>query len=969
VAVVGIALASAGVAQTTAKGVSPGTFGYKLHDTVPLLVKAGSLPQFQRTVDTAKLSGISSTSQAGAHADTSVTWVVTVPGGSAAVLDGTEVPSNILVKAPPGIFTNFDAVPSCSFNEFDSTIAKDPTGGCRSDSQVGVISALFGGALPDRTYPLYKLVTEPGELATFGYPYELLSERVGVIVNAELRTGSDYGITLARRGTNIPEFVPASFMTFWGVPADSSHDPERWNPEKQNWGASVGTPPVPLMSNASNCNSGILEATLQMSYWSDWNHWLPDDPEDLAYRSFSPEPVGCEKLTFNPSVELSPSVNESDSSSGISMQLNFPRNPNPSGLETPPLKDGELSLPGGMSINPATANGLAACSPEQIGLQGSNFPSPDPIRFSVGVPHCPDASKVGIAVISTPLVEGPVKGEIYVAAPYENPFRSLLALYLVFNGPSFPVIGPSFTIKLAARVAIDPTTGQITVVMNSLPQLPVENVSLKIHGGPRGLVSTPPTCGRATAETRLVPWSAPQSGPPATLESDLEFSAGPTGTPCRQSLTARPFSPKLIVGTRDAVASIPSSFILRVDRADGDQELKTVSVRLPRGLAVNTQGIAYCSEIDIEHAEARDGAGGGIVEQNHPSCPADSKVGSLAIGVGTGSVPLFVKGSVYLAGPYKGAPLSLVAISPALAGGTSEHPLFDLGAVVDRIALMVDPRTAQITARSDQIPRTLSGIPLRINDIRMLIDHSGFIRSPSSCNEMRATADIEGVNGAQATLANRFQLGDCARLGFQPRLQVGLTGGTKRGQHPQLKAVLNTKQNETAIARARLTFPRVELLDQGRLTDVCTKVLFAQSSCPRRSEVGYATVWSPFLGQPLKGPVSLRSSGNGLPDLVLSLEGPVFIEVIGKIRLTSDHRIQITFTNLPDIPLEGLTMTIHGGRGGLLINSRDLCIRAVHLGVRFTAHNGKVKSQRPSGANECTLRTRSSLRLPHGKSR
>jgi hypothetical protein len=951
----GALLASFGTAKASAIGVEPGSFSYKLHETIPLLEVEDWSPEARLFADAKKLLNTLPITQAGAHADATVTWVLKVPGGEGAVRGGSEVTSDIVVKGPLGIFANLNAVPACPLSTFKYTVNVVPELSCDPASQIGVVSALFGGAIPDRTYPIYKVSTLPGALATFGYAYEIGLGRFGVFVNAKLRTNEDYGITLERVGTKLPEFIPASFMTFWGVPADPSYDSERWNRSPFTWGAPAGIPPAPVLANSANCDSEVLEATLRLRYLREEpEHWLPDDPEDPAYRFASPGPVGCDQLTFQPQATLSASTDISDSSSGISLHMEFPQANDPSDLGTPPLKDAEINLPSGISVNPAAANGVAGCDPSQIGFLGADFPLPNPIRFSLGAARCPDASKIGTAVLESPLVEEPVRGDVYLATPYDNPFNSLFALYLVLNGPSVSDLDPNFTIKLAAQVAVDSNTGQISAKIDSLPQLASESIKVRLLGGPAPPVTTPLTCGEEIARVRLVPWSAPESGPPALVESPMIFNSGSSGVPCLQSASSRPFSPALAIRTRNASASAYSPVILHVSKPQGDQGLSALNIRLPRGLTANLKGVTYCSPAGIAQAEARDAAGEGLIEQTHASCPADSKVGSVLASIGGGSMPLSVPGKVYLAGPYKDAPFSLVVITPALAGGTEDDPLFDLGVIVERVAIRVDPRSGQITIGSEPMPRIFGGVPLRINGLTIRLDRDGFIRNPSNCSELKATADVKGANGGQSRLSARFQVDGCGSLRFRPRIQVKLLGGTSEGQHPKLKAVFNAERNDATLARTRITLPKTERLNFDRLAARCSESLFAQGRCPRRSAVGHATAWSPLFDRPFNGRVYLKSSGHGRPVLALSFEGEVFGEAVAELRVRRDRRVQLAFANLPDIPLDGVKLVLQGGKEGLLTNSRSLCSRPNPFGIRFTSHDGRLRSQRTYGVSKCS---------------
>jgi hypothetical protein len=243
------------------------------------------------------------------------------------------------------------------------------------------------------------------------------------------------------------------------------------------------------------------------------------------------------------------------------------------------------------------------------------------------------------------------------------------------------------------------------------------------------------------------------------------------------------------------------------------------------------------------------------------------------------------------------------------------------------------------------------------------------MRNPSSCREMRTTAEADGASGAQSMLSARFQVDHCSNLSFRPSARVKLLGGTRQGQHPKLQAVLDVKSADAGLARARVTLPKVERLDRARLANVCGEALFTQRGCPKRSIVGNAVAWSPLIGRPLKGHVYLRSSGRGRPVLALSLDGEVFIEATAEIQVRKDHRIQLIFKNLPDIPLDGVKIVLQGGNKGLLTNHWDLCIRPVDVGLRFTSHNGSVKSQRIDSAGRCSGGARLPREHQHGTRR
>ena len=82
----------------------------------------------------------------------------------------------------------------------------------------------------------------------------------------------------------------------------------------------------------------------------------------------------------------------------------------------------------------------------------------------------------------------------------------------------------------------------------------------------------------------------------------------------------------------------------------------------PPGFSATLAGVPYCSDAALAAAAAPRYSG--IAEQQSPSCPPGGLIGTSVAGAGAGTHPVYLPGKVYLAGPYKGAPLS--------AGG--DHP-------------------------------------------------------------------------------------------------------------------------------------------------------------------------------------------------------------------------------------------------------------------------------------------------------
>jgi hypothetical protein len=689
-------------------------------------------------------------------------------------------------------------------------------------------------------------------------------------------------------------------------------------------------------------------ATFQM------NSWTNPDPNAIEDEAVDTQPVvtGCGALTEawvgkgpdpqeeEPSFSFQPTTDQASSPTGANAAVHVPQAglADPNKLATSDLKKTVVTLPQGLSVNPSAASGLQACSEAQVGYKGSGFPMPNPVRFDEAPVSCPEASRIGTVQIESPLVEEELEGTIYLASQEENPFDSLLALYLVVESERF-----GLTLKLPGEVKPDPNTGQLTATFDNNPQLPFEDLTLNFRGGgPRSTLATPETCGHFETTGSLEPWSAENGEALPIHEAGFSVGGG-----CASSDAARPFTPSFEAGTTSTQAGAYAPLVIKVNRKDGEQELRSLDFTLPKGLTGKLAGIPYCPESAIQDAEGKTGK----AEQASASCPAVSQIGRVDTAAGVGTEPIHVAGKVYLGGPYKGAPLSSVVVTPAVAGP------FDLGDVVIRAPLYVDPETTEITAKSDPIPTILKGIPLKVRSVAIELDRSTFTLNPTSCNVMLATASIGGSSGASASPDSRFQVGDCNKLKFKPKLKISLKGATKRTGLPALKAVVTyPKQGAYAnIRRAQVNLPRSEFLEQNNLNKTCTRPVLLEGKCPAKTIYGKAKAWTPLLDKPLEGPVYLVGGyGYKLPALVAELNGQIRVVLKGKVDSGPNKGIRTTFEAVPDAPVSRFELNMKGGPNyGLLINSESLCKEPQRGNARFTAQNGLVDQTKPLVANQC----------------
>jgi hypothetical protein len=848
---------------------------------------------------------------------------------------------NLITDLPHGVLGNPNASPVlCTEAELESD-------SCPDKSAVGVITVILppsiGAPSPSQS-PLYNMVAPGGTAAEFGFN----AGEVGVFAHIDggVRNDGDYGVSAATNDILARSVNPVlgGQAQLWGDPSDPSHDAMRGQ-----CGGNLKPPTpcdVPKQDTAFLTMPSACANSLTIGASAD--SWL----ESGQFRSSSaqitgadPDPLeveGCDKLEFKPTIEAKPTTNLIDSPSGLDFTMKIPQETKLGTLSTSTLKDITLTLPEGMTANTAQAAGLGACTPGQVGL--TSAVGQTPVRFTKPAASCPNDAKLGTVEITTPLLGHTLEGSLYLAEPFTNPFGSLLAIYLTVDDRQSGVVA-----KLAGLVKTNPVTGQLSTTFTENPDLPLEEARVHLFDGPRAALRTPPACATYTTAAALTPWSSPKA---TGLADSFALTAAPGGGTCPASAQAAPHHPSFEAGTISPQAGAYSPFAMKLTREDGSQTASGLELTLPPGLVGKAAGIPYCSETQIAQARGREKPNQGALEQADPSCSAASQIGTVDVGAGAGITPYYASGNVYLAGPYKGAPLSAVVITPAVAGP------FDLGAVVVRAALQVDPERAQVRTVSDPLPTILEGIPLDVRSVALALGRDQFTLNPTNCDPMSIDASVTSVFGQAAALSNRFQVGDCEALAYKPRYALSLKGQTKRTGHPALNVAFRPRPGQANSKRIAVTLPRSEFLDQAHIGTVCTRVQFAADQCPPRAIYGHATATTPLLDDPVSGPVYLRSSSHELPDLVLDLHGQVDAVVVGRIDSVKGG-IRTTVESAPDVPVSKVVVQIRGGRKGILINSANLCKLAsaeTRATIKTEAQNGRRYDLKPVVKSACKTR-------------
>jgi hypothetical protein len=845
------------------------------------------------------------------------------------------LPKDLHYELPPGLIGNPTSFPQCPEDLF---LAKK----CPANTSLGVALLSFG-------YPVYGMSVDsvyilkpaPGEPARFGFL--AAAANVPVYLDTQVRTGSDYGVTVSSDNiTELAQLLSAQ-VTFWGVPGDRRHNRARIElastPEVACLGETgvsasscpndtVSAPFLALPTSCGNPSSEPFEASLVGDSWS-----APGKPSvsferkryvlsDQSESSIALD--GCNKLAFEPSIRDTPDGTAASTPTGLNVDVHVPQQEVlvPEGDAESTVRNITVALPEGVAVNPAGADGLQACSEELVGyLPGQSSP-PGDLGFtpSIGEPFCPNASKIGEVTIHTPLLANPVKGFVYLASQDENPFGGLVAIYIVAQDPVSGTV-----IKLAGDVHLT-ESGQIVTTIENSPELPFEDAELHFFGGERAPLATPARCGSYTTSASFGPWSGTA---PVDSTSTFQITSGPNGSACPGA--SLPFDPYLTGGTTSIQAGGFSPFTMTMSREDGNQNLQAISLQMPAGLSGLLSGVELCGEAQAD-------AG---------TCGPGSLIGETIVSVGLGGDPYSVRGGkVYITGPYEGAPFGLSIVNPAKAGP------FNLGQVIVRAKIEVNPLTAELTVTSDnggpyKIPTMIDGIPLQIKHVNVTVNRPGFTFNPTNCDATKITGAIQSTEGASSNVEVPFQVTDCAALAFKPGFAVSTSGKTSRANGASLHVKLTYPKapfgSQANIAKVKVDLPKQLPSKLATLQHACPARTFEANpaGCSPDSIVGHAIAVTPLLPVALTGPAYFVSYGGAkFPELVIVLQGyGVTLDLHGETFI-SNGITSSTFHTVPDAPVGSFELTLPEGKYSALAATSDLCKSKLKMPTLFVAQNG-----------------------------
>ena len=856
-----------------------------------------------------------SNTQAGAHSD--LTTSLMFAFNSHEELAGE--PKEVVVNLPPGLVGDAADAPRCSIVAFSHEEGGFKPQGCPSATQIGVttVYGLFLTAVAGFTVPVYNLTTNPGEVARFGFAINSALIEVSI----SLRPG-DYGVRATFRNIdNSITPIAGATLTIWGDPSDSSHDVMRGlicnnifaegNCSYSNsteaslpTPQSSASPPIPYLTSPTQCTGEPLQATFDASSWQE-------PTKEVRASASLGLLTGCNFLEFPPEITAAADTNRADTPAGFSFDLKVPQEGlvSPTGTSAADIESTTVTLPQGVVINPGQGDGLGACQLSQAAVDAE------------GPPSCPSNSKVGEVEIETPLIKNKLKGTVYLLQSNPPNLQLLVA-------PEDPVDG--LYVKFIGDVHLNENTGQLVTTFENTPQVPVSNLKLSFSGGAQAALATPTECGIYKTSGIFTPWSGEEN---ALVSSDFPIESGPAGSACSSPL---PFAPSLIAGPTNDQAGGFTNFSLLLTRSDGQQRISTLQFKAPEGLLGVISKVTLCGE-----PEAYAG-----------TCSTSSEIGHTVVEAGPGPYPLVVPqpgappAGIYLTGPYDGAPYGLSIVVPVIAGP------FNLGTIVVRAKIEVDPNTTQLTVTTSPLPSIIDGIPSDLRAINAVIDRAKFMFNPTNCKPMAFGGTATSTDGTSAPISSRTQVGSCRSLEFKPKLTVSTSGKTSRAHGASLDVKLTYPSGafgkDANIAKVKVDLPKQLPSRLTTLQKACVDTVFDAnpSGCPSASRVGEATAVTPVLSGALHGIAYFVShGGEKFPELVIVLQGDgVTVDLHGETFIKGGITSS-TFRTVPDVPVENFELKLPQGSNSALGANGNLCKSKLVMPTAFEAQSGLMIHQ------------------------
>ncbi len=881
--------------------------------------------------------------QAGAHPNFFTTSVVfnnmVVENAPESESAPVEAVKDLVFYLPLGMLGNATAAAPCPSPLVETTFEAT---GCPPGSRVGAILPMIlnnvyaHSADPTLVRGVYNIPAEKGYAAEFAFA----SNHIEFVTYASVvRHHGTYMVRVSTPGITPSASLIGLVATFYGD-IKSSYIVNNGE-GLYDYGAFLTDPADCGASEADRSTSVVMNT---------WEHpyALPVAETTAGFSQSKPSfpnLQGCGLLGLTAGLSVTPETTQADAPSGYEIGLTVPQAPNTaSTLGTPPVKDVSVTLPAGSSISPSSANGLEACAetgPHGIDIEGPESEEVAADGLERPTPgHCPRASQIATVIASTPLLREDLTGHLFVASPecggqegctmQDAEDGKLFGLYLELEGPNSGVI-----VKLKGHATVQAGTGQITASFDEGPQFPFSKLTVSMKSGSHAPLANAQTCGTAASTAVVTPWSSP-STPDATAGSTFGVDWNGSGEACPATA---PFAPTFTAGTTVPAAASTSPFTLTLRREDREQDIDTLSTTLPKGLLADLSKVGRCPEPQASTASLT-------------ACPASSQIGTTTVAVGSGSDPYYVTGRVFFTGPYGDAPFGLSVLVPAVAGP------FNLGTVLVRVKLFVDPRTSQVTAVSDPLPQERDGVPLRMRVLNVSLENADFVLNPTNCSKTSITGTVHSPTGGQTAISSPFAVVGCKNLPFKPALSISTDALATKTRGTGVRAKISyPSAGQANVAKVVIGFPKQLPVRLETLQRACRATVFETNpaACPVASDIGMAVAHTPILASPLTGPVYLVSYGNAkFPDVVFVLQGEgITLEVDGQSFVSKTGALKVTFASVPDAPFASFETTLPPGRFSQFTSVRTVgkargsqCGEKLVAPVRLIGQNGRQVAEK-----------------------
>jgi hypothetical protein len=850
--------------------------------------------------------------QAAGHPPWGLTGVELAHSGSG----GSRIPEGaplkrLRVDVPPGLAADPQTLATCSRAEFESNPKLCPAASEAGFVELEAVVKVLGLPVlaPPLTGKVYNLDQEPGLPLLFGIAVEGLSPIVSA-VHLILEGHVSWAKEPALEARGIPSGDFHEYFEINNIP-----------PEVEVLGG-VKSPLETLKSKlffngqAGKGNFLTLPSVCGPPSISTSYVEIESDTGEIGSTPTVP-PVsveGCDKVPFAPEAEVIPgpaaSEKTSDQPDGTTTIVKAKQNVGVSEINTADIQDAHVTLPEGMTLNPPAAKGLGVCTAAQIAI-GSSSPS-----------TCPENSRIGTVAIETDLPPGSLTGGVYLGSPGGGQITAPPYTIYLDTESSLGV-----SVRLQGQVNPNPTTGRLEVTFVNNPQLPFSELRLSLNGGPRAPLANPLVCGNAPTEAMFSPYTT------GKLQSLTPTPFVTTGCP-----NPVPFVLTQSTQSANATAGAYSPYTFNLGRTDGQQYLSQVKTTLPAGLLGAIPSVALCGE-----PQAAAG-----------TCAEGSKIGTATVAVGAGPEPYAFSGSVFLTGPYDGAPYGLSIPVAAVAGP------FNFGVIVTRATITVDPHTARVSVTTTNFPTIVDGVPLRLKNLSVAVNRPNFLFNPTNCGALATETTLTSTFNATQPLSTAFQVGNCTALPFKPTFKISTSAKTSKKNGASLQVSLTQSAHQANLHSVFVSLPKQLPSRLTTLQKACPEATFAANpvSCrPLGSEVGTATVTTPVLPGQLKGSAYLVSHGGAaFPDLDIVLEGDgVKVILTGNTNIKSGITSS-TFAAIPDVPVTSFALSLPVGPHSIVTAIGSLCAKPLVAPTTIGAQSGaQLKQSTKLSVSNCPV--------------